>query len=48
VDVPRQGYGKVLSNAGLILFAIFVLSLILIATGKVTKDKRNPSNQRLK
>src|SRR4030095_2997787 len=40
VDVTRHGYGKVLSNAGLILFAIFVLSLILIATGKATKDKK--------
>jgi hypothetical protein len=36
VDVTRHGYGKVASNAGLILFAIFVLSLILIATGKTT------------
>jgi hypothetical protein len=41
VDVTRHGYGKVLSNAGLILFAIFVLSLILIATGKATRDKKN-------
>jgi hypothetical protein len=39
VDVTRHGYGKVLSNAGLILFAIFVLSLILIATGKATAAK---------
>ena len=40
VDVTRHGYGKVISNAGLILFAIFVLSLILIATGKATRDKK--------
>lgn len=40
VDVTRHGYGKVLSNAGLILFAIIVLSLILIATGKATADKK--------
>jgi len=40
VDATRHSYGKVLSNAGLILFAIFVLSLILIATGKVAKDKK--------
>ncbi|HEX6169819.1 MAG TPA: Pr6Pr family membrane protein [Chitinophagaceae bacterium] len=40
VDVTRHGYGKVMSNAGLILFAIFVLSLILIATGKATGDKK--------
>ena len=39
VDVTRHGYGKVMSNAGLILFAIFVLSLILIATGKASRDK---------
>ena len=42
VDVTRHGYGKVMFNAGLILLAIFVLSLILIATGKVT-DKKKPA-----
>jgi len=40
VDVSRHGYIKALSNTGLVLFAIFLLSLILIATGKVTKDHR--------
>ena len=40
VDVTRHGYGKVLTNASLILFAIFALSLILIATGKATADKK--------
>ena len=40
VDVTRHGYGKVMSNAGLIVFAIFVLSLILIATGKASRDKK--------
>ncbi|HEU5168347.1 MAG TPA: Pr6Pr family membrane protein [Chitinophagaceae bacterium] len=44
VDVTRHGYGKVLSNAGLIVFAIFVLSFILIATGKATKDKKKSIN----
>lgn len=37
VDVSRHGYPKALSNAGLVLFAIFMLSLILIATGKVVQ-----------
>jgi len=40
VDVNRHGYTKALSNTGLVLFAIFLLSLILIATAKVTKDRR--------
>ena len=40
VDVTRHGYNKVISNAGLLLSAMFILSLILIATGKVTKDKK--------
>jgi len=40
VDVTRHGYGKVLTNASLILFAIFFLSLILIATGKATAEKK--------
>ena len=40
VDVTRHGYGKVLFNAGMILLAIFVLSLVLIATGKVTGKKK--------
>lgn len=40
VDVTRHGYGKVLVNAGLILLAIFVLSLVLIATGKAASDKK--------
>ena len=35
VDVTRHGYNKVLSNAGLFLLAIFFLSMVLIATGKV-------------
>ena len=48
VDVTRHGYGKVMSNSGLILFAIFVLSLILIATGKATKDKKKSISQQLK
>ena len=38
VDVNRHGYIKALSNTGLVLFAIFLLSLILIATGKVVKN----------
>ena len=42
VDVTRHGYSKVMFNAGMILLAIFVLSLVLIATGKVT-DKKKPA-----
>lgn len=38
VDVNRHGYFKALSNTGLVLFAIFLLSLILIATGKLAKN----------
>ncbi|HEV8271931.1 MAG TPA: Pr6Pr family membrane protein [Chitinophagaceae bacterium] len=38
VDVNRHGYTKALSNTGLVLFAIFLLSIILIATGKVVKN----------
>jgi len=38
VDVNRHGYLKALSNTGLVLFAIFLLSLILIATGKLVKN----------
>lgn len=41
VDVTRHGYSKTLSNAGLFLFAFFSLSLILIATGKLVKEKKN-------
>lgn len=37
VDVSRHGYPKALSNAGLVLLAIFMLSLILIATGKLVQ-----------
>ena len=37
VDVNRHGYLKVLSNAGLVLFAILMLSLVLVATGQVIK-----------
>ena len=44
VDVTRHGYSKVLSNAGLVLSAMFILSLILIATGKATKDKKKTIN----
>lgn len=40
VDVTRHGYSKTLSNAGLLLFAIFLLSLILIATAKVVNEKK--------
>ena len=40
VDVNRHGYGKVLFNTGMLLSAIFVLSLILIATGKATPGKK--------
>ena len=40
VNVTRHGYYKTLTNAGLVLFAIFFLSLVLIATGKATKDKK--------
>ena len=38
VDVNRHGYIKALSNTGLVLFAIFLLSLIMIATGKAVKN----------
>ena len=38
VDVDRHGYIKALSNTGLVLFAIFLLSLIMIATGKAVKN----------
>lgn len=40
VDVTRHGYSKVMFNAGMILLAIFVLSLVLIATGKATGKKK--------
>lgn len=42
VDVGRHGYPKALANAGLVLFAIFMLSLILIATGKVAQKVPDP------
>jgi len=37
VDVNRHGYAKAFSNAALVLFAILILSLVLIATGQVVK-----------
>lgn len=40
VNVTRHGYYKTLTNAGLVLFAIFFLSLVLIGTGKATKDRK--------
>ena len=40
VDVNRHGYSKVLFNTGMLLSAIFLLSLILIATGKATPGKK--------
>lgn len=37
VDVNELGYNKALFNAGLVLLVIFLLSLALIATGKLIK-----------
>ena len=48
VDVTRHGYNKVLSNAGLFLLAIFFLSLVLIATGKVIGKPVNDKKKAVK
>ena len=48
VDVTRHGYNKVLSNAGLFLLAIFFLSLVLIATGKVMGKPVNDKKKAVK
>jgi len=45
VDVNRHGYIKAISNTGLVLFAIFLLSFILIATGKVIKNPLTPTGK---
>lgn len=41
VDVNKLGYTKALLNAGVVLLIIFLLSLSLIATGKMTKRSDN-------
>ena len=46
VDVNRYGYTKALYNTGLVLFAIFLLSLILIATGKAKDHRPKPAELR--
>ena len=48
VDVTRHGYNKVLANAGLFFLAIFFLSLVLIATGKLMGKPVNDKKKAVK